>query len=136
MTKNHEADEVFLTPQQATALPLLASGAKKKDAAATVGVCPQTISMWLREPHFSAALRTQREKLTALASERLRDATEAAVDTVLDLMQSGSEAIKFKAATYILDRVVLLDSNGTLPNPQPSCEDSLGLLAALGVKCS
>ena len=134
--KNHEANEVFLTPQQVTALPLLASGAKKKDAAATAGVCPQTISTWLQEPHFSAALRTQREKLAALASDRLRDATDAAVNTVVKLMESNSEAIKLKAATYILDRVVLLDSSGTLPYPQPSLEDSLGLLAALGVKCS
>ena len=135
MTKNHEADEASLTSQQATALPLLASGAKKKDAAAVAGVCPQTISEWLREAHFCAALQSMREELTALAAARLGEAADAAVFTILELMKSANETIRLKAATYILDRVLLLQTNCPLPTPQEERSASLELLIALGVNC-
>jgi hypothetical protein len=131
--KKPEAEEATLTQAQSAALPLLAAGSKKKDAASAAGVCPQTISVWMQEPHFSAVLREQREHLTVLASERLREAAGSAVATVLELMESGSEPIKFKAATYILDRIVVLAAAGSLPALQAGKDDPREFLAALGV---
>jgi hypothetical protein len=135
MTKNLEDHEAVLTQGQAAALPLLAAGAKKKDAAVVAGVCPQTISAWLQEPHFSAVLHAQRQQLAGLAVDRLREATGAAVATVIELMESGSEAVRLKAATYFLDRVVLLapgDPAFAAPTEQT---DTRQVLAALGVTC-
>lgn len=133
MTKEAEAGEVFLTQAQAAALPLLATGAKKKDAAAVAGVCPQTISAWLQEPHFSAVLQAQRQQLAGLAVDRLREATGAAVATVIELMESGSESIRLKAATYFLDRVVLLTAGEPAFAAHDDRDDPREALAALGV---
>jgi hypothetical protein len=133
MTKNPEAPEASLTSQQTTALPLLASGAKKKDAAAAAGVCPQTVSAWLQEPHFSGALRTKREQLAGLAVERFKETTDLAVATVIELMESSSEAIRLKAATYVLDRVVLLTVGEPAFAAPVDKTDTRDVLAALGV---
>jgi hypothetical protein len=135
MTKKAETDEGLLTPAQSAALPLLAAGAKKKDAAAAAGVCPQTISTWLQEPHFTAVLQAQREQLASLAVEQLRQATGVAVTTVVELMESSSESIRLKAATYVLDRVVLLDAGASAFAVAPDQTDAREALAALGVNC-
>jgi hypothetical protein len=134
-TKNPEADEATLTQAQSAALPLLAAGAKKKDAATAVGVCPQTISAWMHEPHFSAVLQSERERLAGLAAEGLREATGVAVATVVALVESGSESIRLKAATYFLDRVVLLTAGDPAFAAPADRTDSRQVLAALGVNC-
>jgi hypothetical protein len=133
MTKNPETAEALLTQAQSAALPLLAAGAKKKDAAAAAGVCPQTISAWLQEPHFSAVLQAQREQLASLAVERLREATGVAVTTVVELMESGSEATRLKAAIYVLDRVLLLAADNSVLAVPAERTDTRDVLAALGV---
>jgi len=133
MTKNPEVDEAPLTQAQLAALPLLAAGAMKKDAAAAAGVCPQTISAWLQEPHFSAVLKAKREELAGLAAERLKEVTGLAVATVIELMESGSETTRLKAATYLLDRVLSLTTGDTaLPSNRTDPREAL---AALGVNC-
>lgn len=135
MTKNPEDHEAVLTQPQTAALPLLAAGAKK-DAAAAAGVCAQTLSEWLHEPEFAAALDVQRTRLASVAAEQMNAVIGKAVEAVAKLMDSNSEAIRFKAATYFLDRVVLVAS------PNSAMEDSIEepnprmLLAALGVNCS
>lgn len=133
--KKSEEDEVKLSQAQLTALPLLAAGSKKQDAAAVAGVCPQTVSAWLQEPHFSAALRTKREQLAGLADERLKEATDRAVATVIGLMESSSEAIRLKAATYVLDRVALLTVGEPAFAASVNRADTRDVLAALGVNC-
>jgi len=134
-TKKPEAAEVCLTPQQATALPLLASGALKKDAAEAAGVCAQTVSAWLHQPHFTAALQAQRKQLAGLASERLSKLVGTAATVLEKLLESGSEAVQFRTATYVLDRVALLTAGDTLRAVQPNSDDPRELLASLGVNC-
>jgi hypothetical protein len=131
--KNPEANEVLLTQQQIAALPLLAVGAKKKDAAAAVGVCAQTVSSWLSQPHFNAALVTKRDELTASAAARLRDATEAAVDSIVALITSGSENARLKAAIFVLERVLALDCPHANSETSDPTVDDVALLASLGV---
>lgn len=135
MTKNPETGEALLTQAQAAALPLLAAGAKKKDAAAAAGVCPQTVSTWLQEPYFSAALRARREQLAGLAVERLKQATSVAVTTVVELMESDSEVMRFKAAAFLLDRVFLLAAGDPALAMSADQADTRQVLAALGVNC-
>lgn len=132
-TKNPEVPERLLTQAQSAALPLLAAGAKKKDAAVVAGVCPQTVSEWLQQPHFLAALQDHREKLAGLAVERLREATVTAVDTVIGLMESGSESIRLRAASYFLDRVLLLAAGEHVFAAPADRTDTGDVLAALGV---
>jgi hypothetical protein len=131
--KNSEGTEALLTQQQIAALPLLAVGAKKKDAAAAAGVCAQTVSSWLTQSGFNAALVAKREELTASAAARLRDATELAVDAIVALITSGSENARLKAAIFVLERVLALDcapANSEMSDPTV---DDVALLASLGV---
>jgi len=135
MTKNPEVEEALLTQSQSVALPLLAAGAKKKDAAAAAGDCAQTVSEWLQEPHFSTALVAQRTRLASLAVERMKAVTGKAVETVAQLMESNSEAMRLKAASYFLDRVVLLASPDSVMAASAEKPDARQYLAALGVTC-
>jgi hypothetical protein len=135
MTKNSEVGEAQFTQAQSAALPLLAAGAKKKDAAVAAGVCPQTVSAWLQEPHFSAMLQAQRQHLAALAADRLREATAVAVTTIVQLMESSNELIRLKASTYLLDRVLLLTPGDQVFAVPTEPTDARELLAALGVNC-
>lgn len=107
--KKPEAHAAHLTQAQQTALPLLAAGAQKKDAAAAAGVCPQTVSGWLKLPLFSATLRATRKELSALAAARLGEATDAAMVTVMDLMKSGNDATRLKAAMFVIEKLLVLN---------------------------
>lgn len=107
--KKPEEFEASLTGAQLTAIPILAAGSLKKDAAAAANVTPQTVSTWLGQPQFRAALDAARLDLSTAASVALRDATGAAVDTILDLLRQGSsETTRLKAACYVLDRVLAI----------------------------
>jgi hypothetical protein len=135
MTKNPEVEKAMLTQAQTAALPLLAAGAKKKDAAAAAGVCAQTVSEWLQEPHFSAALEAQRTRLASLAVEQMKAVIGKAVEAVAELMESNSEAMRFKAATYFLDRVIFLAAPDSVLAASTEKPDTREFLAALGVNC-
>lgn len=43
---------------------------------------------------------------TELAVKKISDAAPVAADTLIDLMLTGSENVKLKSATYVLDRLV------------------------------
>jgi hypothetical protein len=98
--------EEDLTQAQIAALPLLAAGTPKKDAASTAGVTPQTISEWLRLPRFRVALHSKRQELNAVVAERLSEGVGVAVNTVLELAKSGSESVRLKAATFVIERLL------------------------------
>jgi hypothetical protein len=133
MTKKPEENDAKLTQQQLAAMPLLAAGSKKKDAAAAAGVCPQTVSEWFREPYFVAALRKSREELSGQAAARLSAAADDAVDMLLTLMKSGTEATRFKAATFLLDQVLATKEGNPALTNFSGPEDLQTLFVALGV---
>jgi hypothetical protein len=105
--------EEDLTQAQIAALPLLAAGTLKKDAASTAGVTPQTISEWLRLPRFRVALHSKRQELNEVVAERLSEGMGVAVNTVLELAKSGSESVRLKAATFVIERMLT-----AAPDPQ------------------
>jgi hypothetical protein len=108
MAKGPEKNDTPLTDAQGVAVPLLASGAKKKDVAAAAGVSAEAVSEWLRQPHFAAALEARRSGLCAVAGERLSEATDQAITTLLGLMKSGKETTRLKAATFLLQQVLAM----------------------------
>lgn len=131
--KKPEQPEAALTAAQLTAIPILAAGSLKKDAATVANVTPQTISTWLGQPQFQAALDAARQDLSSAASIALRDATDAAVATILDLLRHGSsEATRLKAACYVLDRVLAIRTVEELPESTNSQVDMRKLMDAIG----
>ncbi len=104
-----------LTPQQETAVDLLAFGATITDAAATVKVSRQTVSEW-RNHHagFQAVLNARRRELFAENQERLRSLVPKALETLEGSL--GDERQAMATAVHILKAAGLYG----LPEPSGS----------------
>jgi hypothetical protein len=89
-----------LSPQQETAVDLLASGKTVTDTAQAIEVTRQTVSEWLNHhPGFQAALNQRRQELWAEITEGLRALLPRAV-VVLAQALEGEEALA--AAIHVL----------------------------------
>jgi hypothetical protein len=72
-----------LTPQQGTAVDLLASGKTLTDTATAVEVTRQTVSEWLNHhPGFQAALNSRRQELWAGMADALRGLLPKALEVL------------------------------------------------------
>lgn len=92
-----------LSQDQVDVLALLLAGQKQVDAAASVGVAAETVSRWVRhDAVFMAELNRRRLDAWEAQAARLAGLSGQAVDTIAELLASGSEASKFKAAVAIL----------------------------------
>ena len=131
--KNAEAKG--FTGRQQRALTLLAAGGLKKDAAREVGVHPQAVSEWMRQPHFRAALDSMRAQLVRCAMDHLSNMTVASLGAIHDVLHHGSPALRLRAAMYTLDRVLQMEgaqalSSASAFDMELSPED---LLAEIGI---
>lgn len=80
---NPDTAESSLSPQQETAVDLLAVGRKVTDVAGEIGVARQTVSQWLnRDDEFRAALNVRRRELWQATSDRLRSLLRKALDAI------------------------------------------------------
>ena len=80
---NPDTPDWTLTPQQETAVDLLASGKTVTDTAAAVEVTRQTVSEWLNHhPGFQAALNSRRQELWAGMTDALRNLLPQAVEVL------------------------------------------------------
>jgi len=78
-----KTDTQKLSPQQETALDLLATGANVTATAEQVKVSRQTVSEWLNHhAAFQAALNARRRELFAENQERLRSLIPKALETL------------------------------------------------------
>lgn len=132
--KKPEVPEGPLTGGQLAAIPILATGGLKKDAAAAADVTPQTVSVWFGQPQFQAALEAARQELSVSARATLKEATDAAVRAILDLLHSDSDATRLKAACYVLDRVLVMGGTATdeSEDARPKQVDMHKLMEAIG----
>jgi hypothetical protein len=90
-----------LTPQQAAAVDLLATGATVTDAAAAVEVSRQTVSEWLNHnAEFQAALNVRRRELWRDSTERLRSLVPQALETLQASLSDEKQGMA--AAVHIL----------------------------------
>lgn len=109
---NPNKPDVFdrLSVPQIDALTLLAGGESAKDAAAKVGVTPQTISVWLNhDEDFRHALWLLKKESLDVARSQLQLAATEAVAVVRKLLQAGSsDQTRLKAAELLLDRLGLV----------------------------
>lgn len=133
--KKTEVAEAALTASQCSAITVLAGGGLKKDAAAAANVTPQTVSVWLGQPVFRAGLDATRQELAASCRATLKEAANAAVRAILELLSSESDATRLKAACYVLDRLILIGE--TAPDELSESDvrkvDVQKLMAAIGV---
>lgn len=104
-----------LRPNQKKALAALLEGQTKKTAATVAGVAPGTLSRWLTEEDFRAALTDGGDEALQTATVRLRAAVDAAVSVFYILMhdRNVSPSIRLRAAdavvTHSLKLIELVD---------------------------
>ncbi|MGD9857215.1 MAG: hypothetical protein AB7U20_19900 [Planctomycetaceae bacterium] len=81
----------------------LARGESIADAARLSGWSQRTIQRRLADPDFSRQVRDARADMIGRASARLADATDAAVQTLRDLLSAESESVRLSASRSILE---------------------------------
>ena len=97
---NPDTPEWTLSPQQETAVDLLASGKTVTDTAAAIEVTRQTVSEWLNHhPGFQAALNSRRQELWAGMTDTLRGLLPQAVEVLKHELEGEA---RLQAAVHIL----------------------------------
>lgn len=93
-----------LTSAQTKAMPLLVSGLQQKEVADQVGITPQTISTWMKDPEFVASLNQERSEVLDSARDMLRGMAQEAIKELRSIiLNSESDEIRRKAIKAIID---------------------------------
>jgi hypothetical protein len=88
------------------AIAALLSHRSIEDAAREVGISPNTLVRWMKEPEFQAAYLEARRTVFSHAVGRLQDAAGAAATTVLKIMldPNAPAATRLRAAEVVLEQ--------------------------------
>jgi transposase-like protein len=88
------------------AIAALLSHRSVEEAARAVGISPNTLLRWMKEPEFEAALREAQRTAFSEAIGRLRDFAGAAVTTVLKIMvdSNAPAGTRLRAAEIVLEQ--------------------------------
>lgn len=86
------------------AIAALLSHRSIEDAARAIGINPNTLLRWMKEPEFKIAYREARRAAFGQSVVRLQQAASAAVTTLLKIAVDANApaAVKARAAYYIL----------------------------------
>ncbi len=95
-----------LSPKQKKAIQNLLNGRTKSQTAAAVGVTPRTLSRWLANPTFHAALTNATDHALANAAHRLTVTLDDAVATLAEIMadKDARDPDRLRAADLIIHR--------------------------------
>lgn len=97
-----KASRAELSPDQATAVDLLATGGSLDDVQKATTVEAATVRAWLRDADFVAALNVRTNEVRDTQVARLRSLVPAALDTLEKLVGDPDPAVRLRAATYVL----------------------------------
>src|ERR1700692_3701634 len=91
--------------KQEEAVAALLTQRNLEEAAKTVGIAPNTLLKWMKEPEFDAAYRAARRSAFGQSISRLQQASSAAVSTLLKVMVDASTpaSTKVRAADSVLN---------------------------------
>ena len=93
-----------LTRKQEAAIAALLSEATVGGAAEHAGVSEASLWRWLKMPDFQAAYREARREVMEKAVAQLQNSAWAASTTLVRLLGAGSDSVRLRAATTILDQ--------------------------------
>jgi transposase-like protein len=93
-----------LSRKQDAAIAALLSEATVSSAAEKAGVGEATLWRWLKLPEFRSAYREARREAMEKAIAQLQQSGWAAAATLIRLLGSGSDSVRLRAATAILDQ--------------------------------
>src|SRR5215510_10659416 len=116
-TTNPDTPDWTLSPQQETAVDLLASGKTVTDTAEAIEVAWPTVSEWLNHhPGFEAALNRRRQELWVGMADTLRGLLPKALEVLKNELESETP---LPAAIHVLKACGLY---GGIPVPQDPIE--------------
>jgi uncharacterized protein (DUF1778 family) len=99
-----------LTHKQRQAIAALLSCRTVDEAAASIGVADRTLHRWLNDPVFAAALNEAEGQAISLATRRLVNLTDSAIDTLAAVLDdpSATTTHKLRAANTVLEAMLKL----------------------------
>ena len=77
-----------------------------EEAAKSIGLAPNTLLKWMKDPEFDAAFRKARRLAHAQSVARMHQACSAAVTTVVKIMVdvNAPASVRLRAADILLER--------------------------------
>lgn len=99
-----------ISPKQVKAIPLIVSGIKSQEVAKEIGVTPQTISEWQKNPEFVVMLNKAKKEILDAALDELRGGARDAANCLTDLANNAeNEEVRRKSALNILELTGIKD---------------------------
>jgi transcriptional regulator with XRE-family HTH domain len=95
-------------PKKQVLAEALAAGKTQAQAAELAGVSPSTVKRWLKQPGFAAFVETIAAEKIKNLSARLAGMADKAATTIDNAMDDGSAAIRLRAATTALDKLIIV----------------------------
>lgn len=102
-----------LTPQQEQACILLASGESVTDVADKLSLNRGTLYKWQQNKAFECYYNKQCQEYKDEVKNGLLGLHQQAVATIQQLITTGSEATRLKAATWVLEKVEAIEVGET-----------------------
>jgi len=92
-----------LSGKQAEAVALLVAGESQESTAQAVGVARETVNRWVNgDQAFKDELGRLRADLWEECRDRLVWLSSKALDVLAELMDSGSDSVRFRVASHVL----------------------------------
>lgn len=93
------------SPRIGRAVSLFLAGSHTRvEIANILGVQATTVGKWLRDPDVRKYIEDYQREENKMVKCRIEAATAAAIDTMVDLLDSPIDGIKYQAAKDLLDR--------------------------------
>ena len=99
-------NQADLSPRQARAAVLIASGMTVQAVAAETGDAARTVYRWTTEPPFRAEVAKLRDGMLEQATGRLSEALCRAADAMIELLGDRNAGVRLKASKAVLDSVL------------------------------
>lgn len=92
--------------KQEQAIAALLTQRNLEEAAKAIGIAPNTLMNWMKDPEFDAAYRDAKRLAFSQSVGRMQQASSAAVTTVLKIMVDGNApaSTRLRAADIVLER--------------------------------
>ncbi|MGV1080774.1 MAG: hypothetical protein ACOYD1_13160 [Candidatus Nanopelagicales bacterium] len=124
------SENTELPAKQEQAAAALAAGASLKAAAAVVSVEVRTLYRWRTQPAFQARLDQLRGEMIERAVGLLSRLAAASVIALARSLRSADEAVRVRAATAILDRLISVREHAAFDARLRELEEAAASMAA------
>ena len=129
MDQNDTANRnIALSPKQVLAMPFIAAAPSVSHGARAAGIGRTTLIRWQRDPLFSAELERMRKDAAALAYVELQGLVLKSINTLAELLEDGTPAIRLSAVRAALRNAFIANDSQDLRNRFDVIDRAISLL--------